>query len=1319
MSIGTLFAERFLIEAVAGVGGMGTVYRARDIQSGKTVALKVLQGVMAEDSATMLQRFAREARLLSELRHPNIVGYLADGQTADGQHYLAMEWLEGEDLGRRLSAGPLPLRDCFTVLRIAASALDAAHRIGVVHRDIKPTNLFLRNGSVDGLTLLDFGIARDDASGRQLTRTGATIGTPRYMAPEQARGQKDIKQSADIFSLGSVLFECLVGSPPFMGQHEGAVLAKILFEDPPPVRNHRPAVPPELEAILQQMLAKDPEQRPRDAGALLAALEKVPIPAENDTPASGSLLGGSRGIVDSEKRPFTVIVATPRDKTLLQRPPSRPHSSSVETDVYEPQVTLLRSISSFGAQVELLADGSLVGQFATGDNAHDQVRQAARCALLMREQWPDARVAIASGSCVVEDRQAVGLVLDRAMNMTNISVEAVAAAPTPQDGSLEGVILDPLSAGLLDNHFSMTRQGTSIVLLAERDSIDESRLLLGKPTPCVGRDRELTTLLTTLSRSIEEPQCESVLVTAAPGLGKSRLRHEFLRRLKARGDDIQISVGSGDPMSVGSPYGILSQMLRRRCGIQSGEKPEVQQKKLRERLSPSLPAQDGRIIEFLGELCSIHFPDENSVKLRAARSDPQVMSEQVRQAFVDWLQAECSRQPQLLILEDLHWGDILSVKLIDAALRGLTEQPLMVLALARPEVEDLFPKLWSGRGLKRIHLSELNPKACERLIRQILGAEVPANVIERFVAQAAGNALYLEELIRAFAEGEGKTLPDTVLAMLQARLMRMDAGVRRVLRAASVFGETFWRDGVMALLGQGSSQQDLDLALQALIDTESIEKHRESRFPGQEEYGFRHGLMRDAAYATLTGQDRVRAHQLAVLYLEQVGEQDPMVLAEHAQRGEDMERAVRYYVSAAKLADAGYDSDGALVRAERGIACGAQGEELGTLSEIQCYAHYCRGTIQLGIAPGYEALRLLRPGSLGWCRSIGTMFTLLGLSGQLPALNELVGRFTSTDPDEEAKSQYVTACSTLICMFSSLAFRDATSEIGKRMNEIAGPILDHEPVARGWYQFGTAVWLGHLEPENWKRHEVAQDSVRAFEQSGSARFISWAQNVAGSSLAGLGRWEEAEQTLSESLALAARLQESNVTALARVSFVCFMSRHPELRVQEEAMKKAEEQLAQTSPAMVHTTMAKRGMARILLQRGQYQEAEKLGRELVDLLMMIPAMRPPAYAILAQALLEQGRSSEARQVAEEGMQFIQFLGGYSEESLDVRLALAESCHAEGDVASAHRALREAVDELQLRADKIPEPASRDSFMNRISANVRVQALARAWLDAPSA
>src|SRR5688500_1551962 len=223
---------RFVIEELAGSGGMGAVFRARDQHSDERVAVKILHPTMQAHMA----RFAREARLLAQLDHPGIVRYIAHGETTP--LYLAMEWLEGEDLGQRLARTPLGVREALTMARRVAEALEAAHRRGVVHRDLQPGNILLVGGSPSAVQLLDLGVARPvGGSGGAMTVTGQILGTVGYMAPEQTREGADVRAPMDVFSLGCVLFECIGGAPAFPGSGMMPVLARLLFSAIPRLRD--------------------------------------------------------------------------------------------------------------------------------------------------------------------------------------------------------------------------------------------------------------------------------------------------------------------------------------------------------------------------------------------------------------------------------------------------------------------------------------------------------------------------------------------------------------------------------------------------------------------------------------------------------------------------------------------------------------------------------------------------------------------------------------------------------------------------------------------------------------------------------------------------------------------------------------------------------------------------------------------------------------------------------------------------------------------------------------------------------------------------
>lgn len=267
-----LISERYQLIRIIARGGMGQVYEAENVAIGRRVAIKILDASYARDSV-LRARFEREARTATSISHPHVVemldmGVLAGNNREPDAPFLVMELLEGETVRERmLREGPLTLVSACYIGAQVLSALGNAHARGVVHRDLKPDNVFLvaRAGDASFVKLLDFGISkvRPEHTGQlELTSTGAVMGTPRYMSPEQARGQHDLDHRVDIFAAGLLLFEMLAGHSPHRGDNYNAIVASLIENDSPPLASQRQGLPPELCAIIDRALSRDREARP-------------------------------------------------------------------------------------------------------------------------------------------------------------------------------------------------------------------------------------------------------------------------------------------------------------------------------------------------------------------------------------------------------------------------------------------------------------------------------------------------------------------------------------------------------------------------------------------------------------------------------------------------------------------------------------------------------------------------------------------------------------------------------------------------------------------------------------------------------------------------------------------------------------------------------------------------------------------------------------------------------------------------------------------------------------------------------------------------
>ena len=1283
MQLGDLVAGRFRLDGVAGTGGMGAVYRALDDASGLPVAIKVLRA----DSVEHLDRFAREIRVLAQLRHPGIVRHVADGRFDGGELWLAMEWLAGESLSQRLRKG-ISASDAIAVVCRVAEALGAAHEAGIVHRDVKPSNIMLANGSIEDVKILDFGVARVTEADKFSTRTGIMIGTPGYMAPEQARGDRHVGPRADVFALGCVLFEALTGQPPFAGDHMMAVLAKILLEDAPRLSELKPELPGALDALVARCLAKRPEERPTDGGDLASLLGRAgTVDTLVDRPPRQRL-----SLTRAERRMLSVVLVGGGDDafdTIADTggaPPSTPITGG-DTQVL---AALRASAAHHGGSLERLVDGSHVVMVTATGTAGDQAAQAARCALALKVVAPTAPIALATGRAVIAGRWPVGEAIDRAAGLL--------AARDPGGG---GVRIDDVTAGLLDARFEIGGDDGGLYVLAEHDVFASTRTLLGKPTPCVGRDRELGVLLGLYDECVAEPLARAVLVTGPAGIGKSRVRHELGAKIFDRGEPFELWLGRGDPLRAGSPYAILAPALCRAAGIHDGEPLDVRRHKLRVRVMRNAQAEFRRTIAFLGELIGTPFDadGELDVELRAARVDPLLMAEQIRRAFEHFVGIETAVQPLAIVLEDVHWGDVPSLKLVDAALRALPDRPLFVLALARPEVHELFPRLWAERGVQEIRLDELTKKGSERLVRRVLGEDTRDSLVARIVEQAGGNAFYLEELIRAAAEGKGDAMPETVLAVVQSRLERLEEDARHVLRAASVFGQRFWRGGVIELVG-GTAHEGTNAWLDELVQRELIARGGTSQFPGQEELRFRHALVREAAYAMLTDADKRLGHQLAGTWLQRAGETDPMVLGEHAFEAGDPARASELYRAGAEQALAACDFAAASARVEQSYACGPAPATRAALRLVQAEARRWLGEFAAAAACSREAMTLLAPGSAPWFAAANEAAEANGKLDDVPALEHLGQALLATPAaDRGALGPRVTAIANLAFQLFShganvLALRllDDVELAARGVTEPA--ILARVYQARSSRSMFTGDAGAYLESE--------QAAAAAFERAGDLRNTCVQRGNVGYACLEIGAYAEAERALRDALDQATRLGLANVAATVQHNLGrALMMRgalDEALRVETDAF---EAFAAQGDRRLAGAARAYR--AAILAARGELGAAEG---ELLGALETAPQL--PMQCVLrghlARVLVRAGRAGEALDHARLAHEILDQLGAIEEGDAIVRLALAEALSAVGDHARADAALAAARERLLDRASRISDAAHRQRFLTQIPEHV---------------
>lgn len=1286
---GALVAGRFVIDRLAGEGGMGAVYRARDTVTGESVALKLLQGG-THDAA----RFDEEARVLCELHHPGIVRYVAHGVTVDGQRYLAMEWLEGEDLAKRLERAPMTVRESVELVRNVAEALGYAHAQGVVHRDVKPSNLYLLGGRIADVKVLDFGVARRGLTKRAITRTGAMVGTPGYISVEQARGEREIDARADVFALGCVLYECIAGAPVFKGDTALALLAKILLEDPPRL-GESADVPRALDELTTRMLSKDREARPRDGGAVATALAELlghgNLRGSLQPPAAAPM-----SLTSAEQRLVGIVVAQLGTTFDVVNAPTVLSLAG--------HATLVDKIGALGGRVDQLAGGSVIVSLQNTGAATDLAVRAAQCALAMRVVLADAPMVIATGRANVSGRAPVGAVIDRAAKLLG-----VARGSRPTTGSLP-VRIDEVTAGLLDARFDVSGDAGGLHLIGERETSDPTRTFMGRPTSCVGRDRDLRNLEGIFEECVSEPVARAVLLTGPAGMGKSRLRHELVQLLSTRRAPPRLWMARGDPISAGSSLGLIVQALRRELGVRPREDVTVERQKILSRVSRHIaPDRAKHVAELLGELVGVPFPESGSLPLLAARRDPVVMGHSMRRAWEDFVFAEVAQGPLLIILEDIHWSDAATLAYVDGALRLFHDKPLMVLATSRPEVTTLFPDLWKARGVDTIELKPLTRNACEKLSREVLGKRATDTIIGRIVARAAGNAFYLEELIRAEAEGPpaGDNVPGTVKAMIHARLDALDPSSRRALRAASVFGEVFWERAVVALMGGESEASHVRELFDALVEREQITRVGQSRFPDEREYVFRHGLVRDVVYETLTEQDLTLGHALAGQWLQAAGETDASVLAGHLERGGELATAVGLWDRATRDALAVNEFVLAAERAQRGLACGATGEARGVLLALQAEALRWESGPAEALKRCEEAMPLLAFGSAEFFDAIATALQCALSHGAHEQNSAIEQQFLRAPIGPGADSAFARAAHGLSDLMFLRGDRAGSEALTERVFELARHSSD--PLLAG-------------SVENARAHDVNRrgdiPAYRDHLRAARAHYVNVHDERAACVMrvneghAGmmLGDNEEAERALRDGARIADRLHIVRAETVALQNLGVVLGRRGRF---EEGAKVEQDAIERAVTAKDRRVEA---FSRLYLVEIMMNEGVVSGDDLSRLLNVsqhFAYVHAYALAVASRVALKAGDVARALSAVREAGALRLTVGRMFEGHFAIDVALARALDASGDREAARGVIAGASRELNAHTERFSDKTWRKSFLENIPTHAEAMELARAW------
>jgi TOMM system kinase/cyclase fusion protein len=938
----------YRIEDRLGAGGMGVVYRGFDEALLRPVALKRLLPDRAD--STTRKRFRREAQAASRLNHPSIVHIYDIVETPDGD-WIVMELVEGRPLEDM--AGELDIAQALRLAREIAEGLAEAHGIGVIHRDLKTSNVMVTKAG--RAKILDFGIAKlaQGSDDTVLSQVGTIIGTFHAMSPEQAMG-RPIDPRSDLFSLGTLLYELLTGTSPFRGSNSTETLARVCSYRQPPAHRLRKEISQEISELVDHLLQKDPDLRPRSAQEVAAALDLAARgflpskPSGIDSPPAwiapptfanpptleqtlreGYLPPhGQPSVSESrrtvrERRQVTVACC---ELTTFRDTGGRAAPTAVDPEALAEILPEVKAIASRVAERFSGLVGDTLGRrmvlcFGYPQAHEDAAARGVRAALefvaeMERLSARFARLDTGGGGGDIQLALRAGVHTGTAIVLPDPEPPSLGATLDTAAGLLlhaapGEVLVSTATHRLLRDAFTTEKRPT-IEVQGTGEVVDAFRVLeaAGPPEPAaaagplIGRERELELLLD-LWRKASDGIGQVVLISGEAGLGKSRLVQALRERVgqdPASGETTRWLYAYGSPHDQSSPLQPIVNVLRKLADSQEAATALGRIEALLRTFS--LPPSEA--VPLFAALLGI--PLEEPYRL------PPIGPDRIREKTLEAVAAltleMAGRQPLVWVLEDLHWLDPTTMRWLDLLVEQASSVPLFLVLTVRPQTLEAA---WGPRGhVTQINLTPLGQSEVERLIERLVerliektpGKELPDALRREIVARTDGVPLFVEELTRTVLES-GRTggrpdIPSTLRDSLATRLDRL-GDAKGVAQVASVIGRSFSLELLLAVsdLDESSLQREL----RRLVQAELVFRRG---FGSRTSYLFKHALIRDAAYDSLLNRERQQLHVRVAQALEKTDQTPeaprPEILAYHYTEGGLPEKAVANWLEAARQA---------------------------------------------------------------------------------------------------------------------------------------------------------------------------------------------------------------------------------------------------------------------------------------------------------------------------------------------------------------------------------------------------------------------------------